>query len=232
MDLLANTEKVKLFRGVGSILKLCVPTWSLKEMLELHSFWNPNNYSEHQIRDRYALYGGSARFVIEMSETEAQSRLTAALKKRLLKRVFASTLLYLPKNSLSGVLLHPFPNPDNPSIFQMRLASDYIAKILFNKLVADQKLDARMFLEMIRSEPEMAAYAGYVLEGTIHGRVLSGIKVSVRNLVTGNTVRDVTLPALELASLFSSMTDFEEVKVDQLKPNLLLQTSVQDISYT
>jgi len=66
----------------------------IEEMLQIRERWNPNGYTENQVRQRYATYGGSVRLVLQFSEAAAEDAVNATADT--LRAAFSATLLNLP----------------------------------------------------------------------------------------------------------------------------------------
>ena len=102
---------------------------------------------------------------------------------------------------MSGILLHPIPRRGDPTDFQLRFASKEITQRLFNKFISAEQRSARTFLAVVKTEPELAAFAGFVLEDNMHDRIPQGLKVMAKELrarADSTTSQEVTLPKLTL----------------------------------
>ena len=226
-----NADKLKPIRDDVQQLTLCVPPVSIKEMLEIRTKWNPHGYSEDQVRDRCSLYGGSVWFVLEMSESEATDAYDHAINeatRKSLHATFASTLLNLPKGSMSDVLLHAIPLHDDPERFRLRFASRMTSERLFNKFISTEQRASSVFLTMVRGAPELATFAGHVLEANMHDQICKGIKVKTKKLektAKAGPEGDATIPKLKMKPLFTAQ-DFSDIKLEDLVSNAYFRPTI------
>jgi energy-coupling factor transporter ATP-binding protein EcfA2 len=228
-----NAEKLKTIRGDAQRLDLCVPPVSMAEMLEIYKHWNPHGYSEEQVRHHYSLYGGSVRLVLEMSENAAKDAQDTAIGEATrdsLHATFGSTLLNLPKGSMSSLLLHPCPRHGDPTRLQLRFASAETARRLFNKLISAEQRAAGTFLAAVREAPELGAFAGFVLEANMHERILKGIAGKLKRLGEKAGMwpeQSTDIPGLKLAALFKA-EDFSDVNLDDLTENVYFRPTSEN----
>jgi hypothetical protein len=220
-----NAEKLKPVRGDALRLDLCVPPVKVSEMLEIWDQWNPNGYTVEQVRDRYLRFGGSVRFVLEMSEDASNDALDGAINeasKETLHAAFGANFLSLPKGSMSGVLLHPLPRGENPKRFRLCFASKEIGRRLFNKLLSAEQRQVGTFLAVSRKDTELSAFGGYVLEANVHDEISKGIKVRAKKLErTGAAGREeeIMLPKLSLGKQFTA-EDFTDIPLEDFAVNV------------
>lgn len=217
-----NSEKLRPIKDYGALVQLCLPPPDVEELLAIRNHWNPNNYTEEDVRERVLLYGKSIRYVIGFSREQAKAGLERDIteaNKRMLSQVFGTPLLHLPKSAMSGVLLQAFPMMDAPRAFQLRFASDKIRERLFDKFVTTEQRSALVFLEVARKHIGLAAFAGMVLEDTLHDYMLQGVMVQLKSLVPiPGATRSIQFPKLDLKQLFESTT-FDDVILTNVVEN-------------
>jgi len=231
-----NAEKLKPIREDTQRLDLCVPPVTVEEMLEVRTKWNPYQYTEDQVRERHLKLGGSIRMVLGMSEAKSEDAIRGAIleaNRETLLAAFGASLLELPKGTMSGVLLHPVPRKGNPKSFRLRFASKDIGRRLFNKLVSAEQRSVGAFLAVARKQKDIASFAGYALEASIHDQLCKGLqrvqakKLEKTALGGVNFPGEFRIPKLTLAKVFSA-EDFSDVPFEKLVENAYFRPASPD----
>ena len=176
-----------------------MPLWTLEELQDARKTVYDGmsseayaEYTEEEVKERFALYGGVPRWVLERprvgtnkwstSEAQLETSLADVTMEELLKVFRAATYIDIPKQNLTSILVHFVPGPNLHDPPKCRFASEAIRLRLVDALLDRQNFGAAGFINAVRQIPELGGYRGYTLEHNVHRSLPKGPKVQLRRL--------------------------------------------------
>jgi len=135
-----RSDKFKTFAGggPGNVPKLYMPPWTLDEALQCaNALESELQLDQEEIKRRFDMFGGSARFLFIPDGNVAIQALDEALREVKLVGLVSALNPQGPDPSLSSMLVHVKPSADFSSIKEKWFASTEIRDRLFEMVVSD-----------------------------------------------------------------------------------------------
>jgi hypothetical protein len=226
--------KVFLDRSAPSrTLKLYMPVWSLKELLDCHKCTSLyENITTDDITSAFSLFGGIPRYV--MSSGEDRGALVVRLKNEL-QQCQAKSLIdcvgNLDTTKDSHMLLH-YELTDAYRTVTTTFASPWVFEQLADKWEREDKLVAEHFVSQTSGVAQLGGARGYALERVAHRKLASGGIFKVRRLhedgveTAEQTVNFRPLDTIE----FDKLEDIQADVKAYLKPKSKTLTVVDAVS--
>jgi hypothetical protein len=168
---------------------LYMPTWHLNELLDANEELELN-INEKELMERYALFGGSARYCLSTSETfvlKGKQEIQNAMTKidsfdQLRDLYFGTTEL---KNVVHRVM-HYVPEED-PCFAKLLPATDSISRMLVERLKIKLNDNRRILMMWLDGIQKGSSFSGFLFESYVHERLMDGGKFEIRPLATNSS---------------------------------------------
>jgi hypothetical protein len=170
-------------------ITLYMPTWTLTELLDAKDVLELN-IDEKKLIERYALFGGSARYCLSTSEPfvlqgkeEIASDMTKVYDFDQLRDCFFGTLE--PKNVVHR-LMHYVPRED-PCFANLFPATDLISRMLVERLQIKLNDNRRMLMMWLDGIQKASSFSGFLFESFVHELLMDGGQFEMRQLARNLT---------------------------------------------
>lgn len=108
-----NNDQLSQLHSEARMLRLYMPRWELDELLQAGERCYPKTTNQDDIKERFELYGGIVRFVLEFSKEECERAMTKAFNNlRLddLTAIFhANRFEAIPSQKTTDMFIHIVP---------------------------------------------------------------------------------------------------------------------------
>ena len=179
-----NADKLREPLRECKRIDLYVPRWSFKELEIANGKAFKKQLTEKDLMLRFHKFGGIPRHIFDTSGRSDADYQNAVCKLTLdeLTRFFRSLFTQLPRDLISGILMHAIPKLDNIHESVCVPASEQAMNDLFDNLQIRLKMEASKFADTISGVPELRTYYARYLEVKMHDLFVDGITVQIRSL--------------------------------------------------
>lgn len=186
-----NTIRLSSFtRNEPNLLRIYLPVWSFDEIKQCYvsteRLKEDDDVRINEMKERFRLYGGIPRMVMDFSSSEATSRLAKAIafysQSESLAALFSNVIekslyekIVVDDSGHSALLVHQEPVPGNFHEYRNSFASAHVAEQLLLSFNAIRKFKTQLtFHHLSKSLDSVTAFKAALLEGVAHD-VLSDI---------------------------------------------------------
>jgi hypothetical protein len=194
-----NSGKLKSLRNNAWMKRLVMPLWTLQELQNARATVYEGlpplvyaGYTPVEVAERFTLYGGVPRWVLERprvgdesfltSEEELQTSLANVTMEELSNVFRAATYMDIPKQNLTSILVHIVPGQTMGDRPRCAFASEAIRGLLVEAFLDRQNFGVAGFINAVSVVPELGGYRGYSLEYNVHRSMRKGPLVKLRLL--------------------------------------------------
>ena len=192
--IIASSPSIQNFKDIvkdREPKELHMPVWSLDELLDAQrSIVDFSDVTAHEVKEGYARFGGSARFVLSNSQQRGsyERKLKKAINGASVKTLFAQ-MSRVDTSAESHMLLHQHlvENNDGQVEIALRFASKSIEEELCEKVFKDVN-GMKWLMHSARKIPALGSFRGLLFEPyVIHYLCTTDHDFTIRRLCDGKS---------------------------------------------
>lgn len=204
------------------VKKRVMPLWALQELVtagrDLHSLSGAKGYSEEDIKERFDLWGGVARYVLEKISAEEQNEMELAISNCKLESIVNAMTdpdAENGQNRTSHRVIHMTANSDLTQGKQV-FATSRVKNKLVQKFPKGKTAERRMHLADLGSDLTTRSFKEYCWEHDTVEMMPKGIKNCwIRNLESNSSPKKYEIkPAKNERSLGNNLQELASLPED------------------